>query len=157
VPTQRHAGLLDHGPGVVFLRVHVALRDGHIAVTGQVGQGPRVHERRPAREASVAEGVEREVRHLSDRACFGVLTLKTRRLNLAASGPCRKHPWPFDVAPPHIQDRLDMLRKRNAPTGVVGLAVHDLDSAVLTVFPSETKAFFGTDAAIQENCSHVPE
>ena len=42
----------------LFLRVHVSLRDVHVAVSCEIGQGPRVHVRRPPRQASMAERIE---------------------------------------------------------------------------------------------------
>ena len=47
------------------LRVNVALRDIHVAVTGEVCQRPRVHVWCPAREASMPEGVKFERHKLS--------------------------------------------------------------------------------------------
>src|SRR5690349_8663189 len=44
----------------LFLRMHVALRDVHVAMAGEIGQRPRVHVRRPAGEAGVPYRVELE-------------------------------------------------------------------------------------------------
>jgi hypothetical protein len=55
VPTQRDPGLFHCGTCVVFLRVHVPFRDRHVAVPGEVGERPRVHEGSPPRQAGVPE------------------------------------------------------------------------------------------------------
>ena len=57
-----------------LLRMDVSLRCGKINVTGQqIGEGVRVHVRRPTCQASMAEGIEGE--RLNIRQRYGLVVL----------------------------------------------------------------------------------
>ena len=60
VPTLRTSRALHRCACVVLLRKNISLGDAHVFVAGQVRQRPGVHVRRPAGQAGMAEGIERE-------------------------------------------------------------------------------------------------
>jgi hypothetical protein len=62
VPTLYRARLFHRVKNRVLLRVNVALRDVHVAVSSQVGKRPRIHVRCPPGEAGMPERVQLEAR-----------------------------------------------------------------------------------------------
>ncbi len=64
MPTLFLVGSIHCGPYGLFLRMNIALRDVHVAMAGQVSECPRIHVRRPSREAGVPKRVELERRKL---------------------------------------------------------------------------------------------
>ena len=104
MPTQYHSRLLHRGARAVFLRVNVPLRDAHVAVPSEVRERPRVHEGCPARQASVSEGVDREMLHLRRLARFGVLAANTPGFDVTAFVGRGENPRSFRVRAAHCQD-----------------------------------------------------
>jgi hypothetical protein len=53
--TERHAGLFHRGACAKFLRMHVAFRDRHVAVAGQVSERPRIDKTRGSIRAGILQ------------------------------------------------------------------------------------------------------
>src|SRR5665213_1421665 len=102
------------------------------------------------------ERVKREVCHLPECARFGMLALKAGRFDVTALRRCGKNPRCADVLT-HLQDRLRASGERNAASCVVRFSIGDFDYIILMVLPSETKALFGADAAIEQYYRYVAQ
>ena len=74
------------------LRMNVAPGHAEIAVAGEVGQRVRVHVCRPARQARVTEGVQRERLDFGEQARAFVLLLWRRFLSISSGRVSREHP-----------------------------------------------------------------
>ena len=74
----------------VLLRMNVPLGDGHVAVAGQIRQGPRVHVGRPPGEAGMSKSVKWKVFQTRPPAHLPVLPLQAGRLDVPAGSWSRK-------------------------------------------------------------------
>src|SRR2546423_5062736 len=82
----------EHGCG---LWMDVSLCSGKIAVPGKVGECVRIHHLSPAREAGMAEGVQRERLHLGEYVRPRMLLLRRGLFDVAAPRWSRKDPLGF--------------------------------------------------------------
>lgn len=102
MPSRSHFGFLHRLADCLPLRMHITLRDVHIAVTSEIGKRPRVHVWCPPCQARVTESIKLErhnscilVQGLILERCrpfrnrFGVLLLQARRLNVPRSWSVR--------------------------------------------------------------------
>ena len=116
MPTVRLASLFDRLSNRPVLRMDIPLRNRHVSMASEFVERPRVHVRRPTRQACVLERVQRErlyvvpllarLRIVFRIALAGseVLFLYRRGLDMAASGLSREDPLrAFCILASHLQ------------------------------------------------------
>lgn len=100
----------------------------------EIGQRVRVENRRPPRQAGMAEGVQHKRRDLGRVASFGVLFFRLDWPDVPTCGRSRKHPLRFIAASP-LQNFLRPLGQRNLASRVDRFAVGDIDRITPEVLP----------------------
>ena len=60
MPTVRHLRPIHRRANRLLMRVNVAFCDVHVAMSGEVGERPRVHVRSPSRSAAMTERIQFE-------------------------------------------------------------------------------------------------
>ena len=105
MPTLSRARPFHGRPPRIQVRVNVAPGGAEVTVAGEVRQGVRVHVRRPPRQASVPEGVERQPLDARPVTRLAVPLHQGGLLHVAALGgrgrglieaPDRAGPWPVE-------------------------------------------------------------
>ena len=109
----------------------------------QIRERVRIHEGGPARQAGVAERVERERLHLRGGQRLLVLLLQRGLLDVARGGRYGKDPSRRGVCPAHIELRGHAPRHRDLAPGVLGLAEEKVQRAIPDILPAHPEALLG--------------
>ena len=109
----------------------------------QIRERVRIHEGGPARQAGVAERVERERLHLRGGQRLLVLLLQRGLLDVASGRRRGEHPFGCGVGMPHVELRGYALRHWDRAAGILGLAVENMQPTIPDILPAHSEALVG--------------
>ena len=112
-------------------------------MAGQIRERVRVHERGRARQAGMAEGVERERFYLRGGNRFLVLLLQRGLLDVARRRRGRENLFGFRIGLPHVELRRFALRHWDRASRVFRLAEADMKRTIAEFVPAQPEAFLG--------------